>query len=176
MKRILICFLFLIGCANNPDAIVPIKGDTGLPGARGPAGNDGVSCTVITLLPSHDNPTGGAQITCGSNSVIVINGASGTNGSASYVIVGSVDPCGPYGAFDEIFLRMASGQLVALYVQSSDALTARLSYIADGVNLHTTDTQTCYFNLTTDVSGVRTIQYTSAVVSGSPLSESWQVY
>lgn len=157
-------------CGTNP-AVFLADGTNGAPGLQGPVGLPGTSCSVTTLLPSHDNPTGGAQITCGSQSAIVINGASGSS-SAAYVIVGSIDPCGPSGGQDEIFLRMASGALVALFVDNGSALTARLSYIKDGVGYQTTDSQHCNFNLSTNVNGLRTILYTSPV-SGS---NSWQTY
>src|SRR6266850_1170174 len=89
-------------------------GHTGGQGGVGLTGPSGTSCTVTTLLPSHDNPTGGALLSCGSQSVVVVNGAA--NGtSAAYTVVGSIDPCGASNSGqDEIFLRMASGALIAL--------------------------------------------------------------
>lgn len=158
-------------CGDNPPVFLA-NGSTGSTGPQGPQGN---SCSVTTLSPSHDNPTGGAKIDCGSTSAIVINGAAGGAGAA-YTIVGSIDPCGPSGGFDEVFLRMASGQLVALFTDSSSALTSRLAFIRDGVNLQTTDGQHCSFNLTTNSSGVRVINYTSSVVAGTPTFEQWQTY
>lgn len=165
---------------NGKDGVKGDKGDTGSQGPQGTAGTngtngtngqDGQSCHVIQLLPSHDNPTGGAKITCGTDSVIVVNGAAGAD-AAAYTIVGTVDPCGPSGGQDEVFLRMASGNLVALFVDNGSALTARLSYIRDGVGYKTTDSQACTFSLATNASGVRTITYGF----GTPLSESWQTY
>lgn len=159
-------------CGSNPPVFLR-DGADGAPGLQGPVGLPGTSCTVTTLLPSHDNPTGGAQITCGSQSAVVINGAAGGSGAA-YVIVGSIDPCGASSptSQDEIFLRMASGALVSLFTENSSALTARLSYIKDGSNYQTTDSQHCLFSLATDINGVRTITYTSPVTG----SESWQTY
>lgn len=156
---------------NGKDGVDGVKGDTGSQGAPGIDGQDGQNCNVVELLPSHDNPTGGARITCGTDSVIVVNGAAGADASA-YTIVGTVDPCGPSGGHDEIFLRMANGHLVALFVENGSALTARLSYIRDGVGYRTTDNQQCTFSLSTDVSGLRTITYGF----GTPPSESWQTY
>lgn len=183
MKKISWIYLALLtvsvlamGCAQPQKGDAGSQGIPGSPGLPGAPGTPGQDCNVTTLLPSHDNPTGGAQITCGSNSVIVVNGASGAAGATSFVIVGSIDPCGPSGGQDEIFLLMASGAVVALYTDGSSALTARLSYIRDGVGYTTTDTSGCQFNLSTDGTGLRTIQYTSAVAPGSPLTQSWQTY
>lgn len=182
MKKISWIYLALLtvsvlamGCAQPQKGDAGSQGIPGSPGLPGAPGTPGQDCNVVTLLPSHDNPTGGAQITCGSNSVIVVNGAAGA-AAAAFTIIGSIDPCGASGGQDEIFLLMASGALVALYVDNSSALTARLSYIRDGVGYTTTDNSGCQFNLTTDVAGLRTIQYTSAVTPGSPLSQSWQTY
>lgn len=183
MKRIHILIfstLFLaclmMGCAQPQKGDAGASGAPGNPGTPGLPGTPGQDCNVTTLVPSHDTPTGGALITCGVNSVVVVNGASGANGAASYVIIGSIDPCGPSGGQDEIFLLMASGNVVALYTDSSSALTARLSYIRDGVGYTTTDNSGCQFNLTTDVNGLRTIQYTTPVAVGTNTSQSWQTY
>lgn len=160
-------------CGTNPTVFLAdgINGNDGAPGLQGPIGIQGTSCTVTTLLPSHDNPTGGAQITCAEQSAIVINGA--TSGSSSaFVIVSSIDPCGASGGHDEVFLRMASGALVALFVDNGSALTARLAFLHDGIGYQSTDSQHCNFSLTTDENGLRTINYTSPVVG----SESWQTY
>ena len=143
----------------------------GQQGTQGDKGNPGSNCTVLTLLPSHDNPTGGASITCGDTNVVVINGAS-SGQSASYNVVETIDPCGSSGNQDEVFLRTASGALIALFTDSSSALTARLSYINDGVGYQTTDSQHCTFSVSTDPNGLRTISWTSPV-SGS---KSWQTY
>lgn len=160
--------------ANGLDGV---DGNDGSPGLDGLPGIPGTSCTVTTLLPTHDNPTGGAQITCGSATAIVVNGAAG-GAAAAYTVVASVDPCGPSGGQDEVFLRMASGALVALFVDNSSALTARLSYINDGVNYHTTDSQNCTFSLSTTAPvtvgavGLRNITSTSPIA----LVESWDTY
>lgn len=141
-------------------------------GINGSNGTNGTSCSVVELAQSHDNPTGGAAITCGLSTVIVINGASGEDGAAAYAVVGSVDACGPSGGYDEIFLRLASGALVALFTASSDATTARLTYLMDDVSYTTTDSQHCHFNIHTDIAGLRTISTTSPTIT----SESWQTY
>lgn len=174
--RYVLVLILLSACAQPQKGETGASGAPGMPGIPGLPGLPGQGCDVTTLAPSHDTPTGGALISCGVNSVIVVNGASGANGAASYVIIGSIDPCGPSGGQDEIFLLMASGALVALYVDNSSALTARLSYIRDGVGYTTTDNSGCQFNLTTDINGLRTIQYTTAVASGTPTSQSWQTY
>lgn len=157
-------------CGNNAPVFVR-DGTDGLNGTNGTNGIPGTGCTVITILPSVGNPTGGAQVTCGLTSAIIINGASSAS-AAAYNVVETIDPCGASGGQDEVFLRTASGALIALFVDSSSALTARLSYLKDGINYQTTDSQSCQFNVTTNGSGLRTITWTSPTGG----SKSWQTY
>lgn len=147
------------------------NGTNGNDGANGAPGIPGTGCTVTVILPSVGNPTGGAQVTCGLTSAIIINGASSAQ-AAAYNVVETIDPCLASGGQDEVFLRTASGKLIALFVDNASALTARLSYINDGVNYQTTDSQHCLFSVATDGLGVRTITWTSPV-SGS---KQWQTY
>lgn len=160
-------------CGNNAPVFVRdgTNGQDGLNGQNGSIGLPGTSCTIITILPSVGNPTGGAQVTCGITSAIIINGASSAS-AAAYNVVETIDPCGASGGQDEVFLRTASGALIALFVDNGSALTARLSYIKDGIGYQTTDSQSCQFSVATNGSGLRTITWTSPV-SGS---KNWQTY
>lgn len=159
IKCFIIIVLFLMSACSKPQD-----------GLNGTAGSNGNGCTLTTVSPSSDAPNGGALVSCGGISVLIFNGAPGVS-AAAYTIVATVDPCGPSGGHDEVFLRMASGALVALFSDNASGDNSRLSYTNDGVNYVTTDGQYCMFNVAT-TSGTRTITWTSPV-SGS---ESWPIY
>jgi len=66
------------------------KGDAGIQGERGEAGNDGqdgadgqdgISCSVIPVVANIVAPDGGALVTCGETSSLILNGAKGDTGS-----------------------------------------------------------------------------------------------
>lgn len=157
----------LITCDDGSSSFVRNeKGDTG---ATGQDGNDGESCDVMHLEASPDAPGGGTRITCGETNAVILNGSNGQNG-VSYNIVDTIDPCGDSGQHDEVFFRLADGSLVALFVTSSSALTARFSYLKDGTNYQTTDSQNCRFSLVTSGT-TRTLTTTIPVVS----TISWDV-
>lgn len=102
----------------------------------------GTSCSTVTLL-------NGAIIKCadGTSSVIFnglngSNGLNGTNGSngenGSNSILGYIYPCGTEFANDEIFIRLADGNILAVY-DGGDYLS-RLVLLAPGYYV-TTDRQ-----------------------------------
>lgn len=66
MKKLTILVLFLFGCYQGPQ---------GVPGAPG------ASCSVQTIQPNIPTPNGGALITCGTTSSLVLNGTPGTAGT-----------------------------------------------------------------------------------------------
>lgn len=159
----------LLSCPNGNTVLH--DPENGAKGERGANGLDGESCVVTTILPNVDSPTGGASIQCpNSVPVIIFNGSAGAD-AAAYAIAETIDPCGPSGGYDEVLLRLASGKVVALFTDSSDATHARLSYLIDNVNYRTTDSNLCSFNLTTS-SNTRTLTTTSPVIS----TYSWTVY
>lgn len=61
-------------------------------------------------------------------------------------IVGMKDPCGPQGAYNEVFLQLSSGQYLASFSQNGSALTTRLVVLTDGTYM-TTDGTSCQFTV-----------------------------
>lgn len=69
--------------------------------------------------------------------------------SNGWTIIEIVDPCGDAaGIFDEVFLRLSNGTLIASFSDSASGNNTRFSVIVDGVNYKTTDGSNCYFSVT----------------------------
>lgn len=124
------------------------QGAQGESGATGPQGAPGVGCSVSQAV-------GGALITCGATSVVVLDGAAGTNGTdgqdappTPYTVTEMLDPCGDESGYDEILLRLANGALIAHYASGSQQF---LTSIGPG-NYVTTDGHSCYFTVNSDMS------------------------
>lgn len=135
-------------------------GADGQDGTNGTNGLNGSSCTV--------NKVGNAAtITCGNSSAVVVDGTNGvkgdkgdtgitgatgpagTNASGIY-ITEVINPCGAEFANDEVFLRLSTGRILALY--DGGANEDRLTLIAPG-NYITTDrvqNRACSFTITSD--------------------------
>lgn len=100
-----------------------------------------VGCTVREV-------ENGAEITCGSTKVVILNGGKGADGKdapdSAYQIIETIDPCGDApGQYDEVLLRMANRQLLAHY---SDGQKQFLVLIGPG-NYKTTDNTNCLFTI-----------------------------
>lgn len=167
---VLLIVVLAIGCAKTGE-----KGATGNNGAPGGSGRDGVGCTVSLLSPAPLTPYGGAMVTCGTDIVIISNGAPGPTGPqgipgmpappTAYTVAGVVDPCGDApGIYDEVFLRFANGNLVASFSDNINGYNTRLSELPDG-NYVTTDGSGCNFNVST-LGNTRTVSWPGG-------SESW---
>lgn len=121
--------------------------DSNVAGPVGPTGASGSSCTVVQAV-------NGALITCGTDSVLVLNGTDGQQGRAgeaapptAYTVVGIVDPCGDAsGIFDEVFLRLENGTLVASFSDNASGSNTRFSILVPGSYI-TTDGSHCYFTI-----------------------------
>lgn len=61
-------------------------------------------------------------------------------------IVSIKDPCGKQGVYDEVFLKLSSGQYLASFSENTNGLNTRFSVLQDG-NLRTTDGTMCYFTV-----------------------------
>lgn len=133
----------LFSCEDGTSVLVPNPKD----GAVGPVGAAGSSCTVTQAV-------NGALITCGTGSVLVLNGSDGQQGPAgeaapptAYTVVGIVDPCGDApGIFDEVFLRLENGQLVASFSDNASGSNTRFSLLVPGSYV-TSDGSYCYFSI-----------------------------
>lgn len=138
------------------------NGADGLNGAKGDTGDQGLNGEVGPRGPKGDPGSTGPQGTQGTP------GANGNDGhdapASSYGILGMVDPCGPQSSYDEVFLRLANGHLIALFTDNIHGDNPRLSEIGDG-SFMTTDGTNCYFSISI-LGGVRTISWTGG-------SESW---
>lgn len=74
MKKLIILMLCLVACGRRP--VLPEKGDQGVPGTPG------VGCSAQNVPISSVAPNGGALVTCGTSSpVLLLNGTNGLNGS-----------------------------------------------------------------------------------------------
>lgn len=97
MKNKLIILMFLTACGGSQriqivrgqdgkdgESITGPQGptgQTGATGAQGIAGSNGTSCSVTSVLPNETAPNGGALITCGNTSTLVLNGRNGLQGA-----------------------------------------------------------------------------------------------
>jgi Collagen triple helix repeat (20 copies) len=145
------------------------KGDTGERGDTGQKGDTGlnghssvvlmiannVDCvnggqTILTALDTNDNlqlDTEDANI----QTALVCNGLDGEAGSdappSPFSTVEIIDPCGDHpNAFDEVFLKMANGTLLASFSENANGKNTRFSVLTDGFYI-TTDNTGCQFSV-----------------------------
>lgn len=142
---------------NGLDGADGQDGSDGTNGTNGSNGLNGTSCTV--------NKVGTvATITCGNSSTVVVDGSkgdkgdtgntgptgpAGTNVSGIY-ITEIINPCGEEFANDEVFLKLSTGRILALY--DGGPQEDRLALIAPGNYITTDRTQNraCAFTITSD--------------------------
>lgn len=135
-------------------------GEDGADGANGRDGLNGTSCSVNKVGNS-------ATITCGTSSAVVVDGAKGDKGdtgatgetgqtgatgqnASGIYITEIINPCGVEFANDEVFIRLSTGRILALYDGGPNQ--DRLALIAPG-NYITTDAvqnASCSFTVTSD--------------------------
>lgn len=84
----------------------------------------------------------------GSNGKDGKDGVDGQNAPASpFTPVAIIDPCGDApGIWDEVFLRMSNGTLLASFSDSASGQNTRFSVLTAGSYV-TTDNSHCYFNV-----------------------------
>lgn len=152
----------LSGCGRRIGPM-GIPGAPGAPGADGSNGHNaladvleqvnggGSSCvnggfTLLTGTDLNDNML--LDISEIVYTKDVCNGLNGSNAPATpYTPVGLVDPCGDKAnVFDEVFIRMANGQLLASFSDNANGLNTRFSLITPG-SYRTTDGSNCYFSV-----------------------------
>lgn len=191
----LLLAVLLSGCGRDtttltgPAGPMGPKGDDGigcsavivLPGGFAPYGGSIVTCGHSSVLiangsPGADGPDGadghdGEDGEDGHDGADGHNGADGHDGAdappTAFTIVGMVDPCGTQGLWDEVFLLLANGKVIASLSDNSSGKNTRLWEVRDGVGLATTDNTGCTFSLQT-VGHTRTISWSGG-------SQSWTV-
>lgn len=146
-------------------------GSIGLQGTKGIQGVNGQDCSVQQATVSVLTPYGGAIVTCGSSSVLITNGMPGAQGVpgpvTTYGIDKLIDPCGATpGIYNEVFLRLANGQLIWSLSDNANGQNTRLALAADG-NWVTTDGSNCTFSISTN-GNIRTIIWPNYI-------ESWNI-
>lgn len=173
MKKVLVISILLalsafISCGKKGDSGSNGAPGVGIPGANGLPGSN---CTVATVAPGPVATYGGALVSCGSDSVLITNGAPGAQGNpgpvSTYGIVGLVDPCGDApGITDEVFLLLADGTLVWSFSDNINGYNTRLAVAYDGA-FQTTDGSNCSFTVST-AGNQRTISWSGG-------SKSWSI-
>lgn len=133
------------------------NGAQGVAGTNGRDGRDGLNGTSCSV-----NKVGNAStITCGNSSAVVLDGSNGRDGqdgaagangqnASGIYITEIINPCGVEFANDEVFLRLSTGLILALYDGGPNQ--DRLALIAPG-NYITTDANqnaSCSFTVTSD--------------------------
>lgn len=157
------------------------QGPPGAQGDAGPQGPPGTSCSVESVAADPSvAPNGGALITCGDTSTLLLNGAPGPTGPqgepgtpappTAYSVVDVIDPCGPSGGFDEVFLRLANGTVVASFSDNSAGQNTRLSILVDG-SFVTSDGTNCAFTVTTNTS----VTPNTRTIAWSGGGETWPI-
>lgn len=131
----------IISCTDGTSSVI-YNGANGLNGSNGVDGQDG---------------TNGTNGTNGQNGVDGQNGTNGTNGSDGILEV--INPCGEEFANDEVFLRLSSGRILALYDGGPNQ--DRLVLLAPG-NYISTDTaasKSCSFTVTSDYKIINEVRH-----------------
>lgn len=136
--------LTLFSCAPGLPIVQfgqPVPGPRGEVGAPG---QDGKTCSVSQL-------ENGALLSCpDGSSIAILNGAPGADGqpapASAFTIVGTVDPCGPQGRFDEVLLKLANGQVLAHFASGNKQF---LTIVPPG-NYTVTDGTGCKFTITNE--------------------------
>lgn len=139
---------------------VSCNGRNGADGQDGEDGKDGLNGTSCSVNKVGNSAT----ITCGTSSAVVVDGAKGDKGdtgatgqtgaagqnASGIYITEIINPCGVEFANDEVFIRLSTGRILALYDGGPNQ--DRLALIAPG-NYITTDTAqnaSCSFTVTSD--------------------------
>lgn len=174
-KYTLLLVLTLTACGPERYSEIVGPGETGQSGAKGEtgeAGKDGKSqsinlvrftsdldlCTagsgvliqVLTAGPDYgDVVVSSQQILCdGTVGAVGPAGQDGEDGSSSPLSITSiVDPCGDApGIYDEVFLKLANGTLLASFSDNANGNNTRFSVLVPGSYV-TTDGSNCHFSV-----------------------------
>lgn len=121
---------------DGSNGVDGVDGVNGLDGVDGKDGINGTSCTIESL-------EGGAEIVCGSSSVVVSNGVDGKDG-LNAASVSIIDPC-PTMEVDYPELMLKIGDMYVAYFQ--DGQMEFLTVLKSGVKYQTTDGRACIFQV-----------------------------
>lgn len=146
------------------------SGEPGAPGAEGARGERGYSTVVALISSVHSCNAGGITIltaldingdgavTVGTDDAIqsaeICHGERGSDGAdgenappTPLSPVEIINPCGESGeGFDEVFLRLANGTILASFSENANGKNTRFSVLTPG-NYMTTDGDRCYFTI-----------------------------
>jgi len=100
------------------------------------------------IYDNEDTNVQSAVICNGANGSDGTNGTNGTNAPPTpFTPVGLIDPCGNApNIYDEVFLKLADGTLLASFSDNANGKNTRFSIITSG-NYMTTDGSNCYFSV-----------------------------
>lgn len=116
--------------------------------------------TQVAIICNGLNGQNGSNGSTGATGQAGTNGTNGTNGQdappTAFTPVGLVDPCGDApGRYDEVFLKLANGMLLASFSDNANGMNTRFSVLTPG-SYGTTDGDNCVF--TVNSSGVITYE------------------
>jgi hypothetical protein len=146
----------LISCEDGTSSLI-LNGEKGKSCTTTKTSNGAlIACedgTSAVVLNGNDGNNG----LNGSDGVNGVDGTNGTNGTdgrdgvdtsmTAYTVVEVIDPCGRQTMFDEIMLRLANGQLMAVYADPSNQF---LTFVPPGTYM-TTDGTKCIFTVTPEL-------------------------
>lgn len=160
---------------RGKDGATGAVGAPGLPGISGTNGYNSVANLVAnapgcsnggsTLLIALDTNSNSVLDVADSNiqSTEICNGVDGADGNdgvdgqdgsdgadappTAFSPVGLIDPCGDApGIYDEVFLQLANGMILASFSSNASGLNTRFSVLIPG-NYVTTDGSNCHFSV-----------------------------
>lgn len=117
-----------------------------------------IGARVTALEGQIGTPVIGLQSIVTNNTIQILQLQSNHN------VTKLVDPCGNGPGYDEIFLRTATGKIIASFSDSASGLNTRFSELVAGGPYSTTDGTGCTFTVVTDVNGVLQIVSSPAAV------------
>ncbi len=120
----------------------------GRDGSNGTNGSDGTNGVDGTDGSPGQNGSDGVDGADGRDGEDGTDGRDGADAPTSpFLPVEIVDPCGDApGVFDEVFIRLANGKLLASFSDNSNGQNTRFSILVAG-NYMTTDGSHCYFTV-----------------------------
>lgn len=146
MKSFILASIIVVAfsaCAAKEGPMGP-QGSVGATGPTGATGAAGVGCVATEIDPSPAAPNGGARITCGDTSAVVLNGVNGAPGT----VVEAIKLCPQAPSYPTVFVEYAlcvDNDLYAVYNPSSGR--DFLSFIPPGAYNSTAVGSACNFTV-----------------------------